>query len=62
MEKELKTLSKWMDVKKAARYLDLHPATLYSYVQRKQIPCHRIPGSNAIRFSARELDEWIMGK
>jgi len=62
MEKERTTLSKWMDVKKAARYLDLHPATVYQYVAQEKIPCHRVPGSNAIRFTAQELDDWMRGK
>jgi excisionase family DNA binding protein len=55
------TKAKWMNVRQAAEHINVSPSALYQYVSRKTVPFHRLPGSNALRFRADELDAWLMG-
>jgi excisionase family DNA binding protein len=52
--------AKWMDVRAAAEYLSVSRSTLYQYAAKEQVPVHKIPCSNALRFLASELDEWML--
>ena len=48
-----------LTVKGAAEYLQISIWTIYTWVERKQIPCFRVPGSNRIRFRTEDLDKWL---
>lgn len=46
-----------MDISEVAVYLNMKASTLYSYVERKQIPHVRI--GKLIRFNRRQIDSWL---
>lgn len=47
-----------MTVEETAVRLGLSKVTIYKYVARNKIPYYRI--SNRLRFSRREIDEWLL--
>jgi hypothetical protein len=47
-----------MTLAEAADFLRFSESTMY---QRKDIPCHRVPGSTAIRYLRSELLSWLKG-
>ena len=59
MEKDIER--KWLNITAAANYLSFSKSTLYQYVAKRQIPFYKVPGSNALRFSADELEAWMAG-
>lgn len=49
----------WMNTEDTARYLGISIHTLYQRVAKRQIPHHKMPGSNLVRFDQAELDKWM---
>ena len=50
-------VEKLLNIEKAAKYLDIHPMTLYRWARKKQIPAAKI--SKIWRFKKEKLDAWI---
>ncbi len=48
---------KIMTVKEVAKYLDIHPMTLYRLVREGRIPAFKVGGQ--WRFQKRALDRWV---
>ena len=49
----------WMTVAECAEYLGLSIHTVYQRIAKRQIPHHKVPGSNLIRFDQQEIDAWM---
>jgi len=52
-------LTNWMTVAETAQYLGLSIHTVYQRIAKRRIPHHKMPGSNLVRFSQVEVDEWM---
>ena len=52
-------MKKWMTVAETAEYLGLSIHTIYQRIAKRQIPHHKMPGSNLVRFNQEEVDEWM---
>lgn len=52
-------MKKWMSPSQTAEYLGLSIHTVYQRIAKRQIPHHKVPGSNLVRFDQVELDEWM---
>lgn len=48
---------KLMTLEETARYLDIHPGTLYRWAQDKKIPASKI--GRIWRFKKEKLDTWL---
>lgn len=48
---------KLLTIAEAAKYLDIHPMTLYKWVKKKKIPAAKL-GKNW-RFKKEKLEAWI---
>lgn len=48
---------KLLTIEETAKYLDIHPGTLYRWAQRKRIPAAKM--GKVWRFKREKLDEWI---
>jgi len=48
---------KLLTVQEAAKYLDIHPITLYKWAEAGKIPAAKI--GKIWRFRKQKLDEWI---
>jgi len=48
------------DIKQLSEYLRIKRSTLYTMVERKEIPFYRI--GRLARFKQNEIDEWLTGK
>ena len=48
---------KLLTIQEAAKYLDIHPITLYKWVENKKIPAAKL-GKNW-RFKKEKLEAWI---
>ena len=49
----------WLTVAQCAEYLGLSIHTVYQRIAKRQIPHHKVPGSNLVRFDQQEVDEWM---
>ncbi len=47
-------------VKQLAKYLALHPITIYNYIKKNKIPAFRI--GRSWRFNKESIDRWRMDK
>ena len=54
----MNTEKRWMTVKEAARYLSLHPRTIYNLCARGSIPHVRVKGIG-LRVDQRKLDKFL---
>ena len=49
---------KWINIDEAAKYLDVKPGTIRSWIRKnKDIPAHKIGKQWKFKFS--ELDSWV---
>ena len=48
------------DIVKLSRYLSMKRSTLYTMIERKEIPHYRI--GKLARFKPAEIDEWLLTK
>ena len=53
------TEERWLDYIEIAEYLNFKPSTVKKKVRLRQIPFHRIPGTNRVRFRRSEIDTWM---
>ena len=52
-------MKNWMTVAQCADYLGISIHTVYQRIAKRQIPHHKMPGSNLVRFNQEEVDEWM---
>jgi len=50
-------VDKLMTLEEAAKYLDIHPGTLYRWVRAKRVPAVKI--GRVWRFRKEKLEEWF---
>jgi excisionase family DNA binding protein len=48
----------WLSVQEIAQHLTVSKETIYRWLERKQIPAHRI--GRLWRFKASEVDNWVI--
>lgn len=49
---------KWISIDKAAKYLDVKPATVRDWIRKeKNVPAHKV--GKQWKFKYSELDEWV---
>ncbi len=51
------TPDKLMTLEEAAKYLDIHPGTLYRWAQKKKLPASKI--GRIWRFRKERVNEWL---
>jgi len=51
---------RWYSVEEVAQYLGIKRDTLYKWIQRKDIPAHKI--GKLWKFKLKEVDEWVKMK
>lgn len=49
-----------LNIKEASSYLSLAVPSIYSLVQRQEIPFYKRPGTKRLYFSKKELLQWVM--
>lgn len=49
--------SRWISLEEAAEHLGVKTSTLYKWLERKQIPGHKV--GRLWKFQIPELDEWV---
>jgi len=49
--------SRWISLEEAAEHLGIKPTTLYKWLERKQLPGHKV--GRLWKFKIEELDEWV---
>ena len=49
----------WMNVDDVAIYIGRKPNTIYKYVEKRIIPCHKPPNTQLLAFRKDEIDNWI---
>lgn len=49
-----------LNVRELAKYLSVHPVTIYNYLQRNEIPAFRI--GKSWRFNKESIDKWRFDK
>ena len=53
----METVDKWISVDGIAEYLDVASVTIYRWLEKGQIPAHRV--GKQWRFKPSEIDEWV---
>jgi len=48
---------RWHSVEEVAEYLGVKKDTLYKWIQRKDIPAHKV--GRLWKFKLKEVDEWV---
>jgi excisionase family DNA binding protein len=48
---------RWLRVEEIAAHLGVAPVTIYRYLEKGVIPCHRV--GKLWRFKASEVDAWV---
>jgi excisionase family DNA binding protein len=48
---------RWSSVEQIARHLGVNPGTIYKWIERKQMPAHRV--GRLWKFLTSEVDEWV---
>lgn len=54
----MENVEPWLSVQEIAQHLTVSKETIYRWLDRKQIPAHRI--GRLWRFKATEVDNWVM--
>lgn len=54
----MENIEPWLSVQEIAQHLTVSKETIYRWLDRKQIPAHRI--GRLWRFKATEVDKWVM--
>lgn len=49
--------SRWISLEEAATHLGIKTTTLYKWLERKQLPAHKI--GKLWKFKLAELDDWV---
>ena len=49
---------RWLSVKEIAVYLGIKPDTVYKWIQRKELPAHKV--GRLWKFRKEEVDEWVV--
>lgn len=61
MEKDgvvMQQIEPWFSVEEISRYLGVSKETVYRWLEKEQIPAHRL--GKLWKFKPSEVDEWIM--
>ena len=48
---------RWLSVAEIAAHLGVNPDTIYKWIERKQLPAHKV--GRLWKFTASEVDEWV---
>ena len=48
---------KWVSVDEVAQHLKVKPDTVYKWLERKEMPAHKV--GRLWRFKISEIDEWV---
>jgi excisionase family DNA binding protein len=48
---------RWLSVAEIAEHLGVKPDTIYKWIERKQLPAHKV--GRLWKFMASEVDEWV---
>ena len=48
---------RWLSVAEIAAHLGVNPDTIYKWIERKQLPAHKV--GRLWKFMASEVDEWV---
>jgi excisionase family DNA binding protein len=51
------TQERWLSVDEIATHLGVNPDTVYKWIEKKQMPAHRV--GRLWKFKASEVDTWI---
>ena len=49
---------RWLSVAEIAEYLGIKAETVYKWIQRKDMPAHKV--GRLWKFKKAEIDEWVM--
>jgi len=49
-------MQQFITTREAAAHLGITPKTLMKKARLRKVPCHRLPGSNRMRFILSEID------
>lgn len=47
----------WVSVEQVAKHLNVRPDTVYKWLERKDMPAHKV--GRLWRFKTSEIDEWV---
>ena len=50
---------RWLSVEEIAAHLGVNPDTIYKWIERKQMPAHKV--GRLWKFLASEVDQWVKG-
>jgi len=56
----MSSAKKVLNVRELAKYLGVHPITIYNYLKRKEIPAFRM--GKSWRFNRESIDKWRFDK
>ena len=48
---------RWLSVEEIAAHLGVNPDTIYKWIERKQLPAHKV--GRLWKFMVSEVDEWV---
>jgi len=48
---------RWLSVDEIAAYLGIKPPTVYKWIDRKNMPSHKV--GRLWKFRAKEIDKWV---
>lgn len=48
---------RWLSVVEIAAHLGVNPDTIYKWIERKQLPAHKV--GRLWKFNASEVDAWV---
>ena len=48
---------RWLSVAEIAAHLGVNPDTIYKWIERKQLPAHKV--GRLWKFTASEVDQWV---
>ena len=51
------TTDRWLSVDEIAAYLGVKRYTIYKWIERKQLPAHKV--GRLWKFNASEVDAWV---
>lgn len=49
--------SRWLSVKEIAAHLGIKPDTVYKWIERRNLPAHKL--GRLWKFQASEVDQWV---
>jgi len=51
------TDDRWLSVDEIAAYLGIRPPTVYKWIERRQMPAHKV--GRLWKFRTQEIDRWV---